>query len=256
MLVMASVPVSAQMRERGGHAGASAGTGASVNQRQQHQQQRIQQGVRQGDLTRGESRQLQGQSRDIRREEHAFRSDGRFTPAERQHVQRDLNQQSRDIHRERNDGQRRFGQDGPRDHAGSRPSHGGQGNHYGWQNGQSGGQGNHYGWQNGHSGGQGNHYGWQGNQHGGQGSTRAFDRRYDNAQQDQRQNIQRGIHSGELTRQEAGRLMTEQRRLEAQERRYLADGRLNSWERADMTQDLNRARQHIYNETHDAQERR
>ncbi len=50
--------------------------------------------------------------------------------------------------------------------------------------------------------------------------------------------------------------MSEQRRLEAQERRYLADGRLSSRERADMTQDLNRARQHIYNETHDAQERR
>lgn len=231
MLVAASVPVTAAERERNG-----------VNQRQQNQQQRIQQGVRQGDLTRGETRQLQGQARDIRREEHAFRSDGRFTPAERHHVQRDLDRQSRDIHRERNDGQRRFGHDGPRDHAGSRPNRGGYGNHYGWQRNPS-------GWQ-------GNHYGWQGNHFGGQGSTRAFDRRYDNAQHDQRQRIQQGIRSGELTRQEAGRLMTEQRRLEAQERRYLADGSLSRWERADMMQDLNRASRHIYNETHDAQTRR
>ncbi len=230
MLMAASVPVAAEMRERG------------INQRQHNQQQRIHQGWRQGDLTRGEARQLQGQARDIRREEHAFRSDGRFTPAERQHVQRDLDRQSRDIHRERNDGQRRFGHDGPRDHAGSRPDHGRPGNHYGWQRNPFGGQGNHYGWQ-------GNHYG-------GQGSTRAFDRRYDQAQHDQRQRIERGIRSGELTRHEATRLMDEQRRLEAQERRYLADGVLTRAERADMTQDLNRARQHIYNETHDAQVRR
>lgn len=231
MLVAASVPVTAAERERNG-----------VNQRQQHQQQRIQQGVRQGDLTRGETRQLQGQARDIRREEHAFRSDGRFTPAERHHVQRDLDRQSRDIHRQRNDGQRQFGHDGTRDHASSRPNRGGHGNHYGWQ-------GNHSGWQHNASGGHGNHFG-------GQGSTRAFDRRYDNAQHEQRQRIQQGIRSGELTRQEAGRLMTEQRRLEAQERRYLADGFLSRAERVDMTQDLNRARQHIYNETHDAQTRR
>lgn len=217
MLVAASVPVTAAERERNG-----------VNQRQQHQQQRIQQGARQGDLTRGETRRLQGQARDIRREEHTFRSDGRFTPAERHHVQRDLDRQSRDIHRERNDGQRRFGHDGPRDHAGSRPNRGWQGNHYGWQR---------------------NHFG-------GQGSTRAFDRRYDNAQHDQRQRIQQGIRSGELTRQEAGRLMAEQRRLESQERSYLADGSLSRWERADMMQDLNRASRHIYNETHDAQARR
>jgi hypothetical protein len=217
MLVAASVPVTAAERERSG-----------ANQRQQPQQQRVQQGAQQGNSARGDARQFQGQSRDAGREQHAARSGDRSNAAERQHVQRDHERQSRDVHRERNDGQRRFGHDGPRDHAGSRPNRGGQGNHYGWQ----------------------------GNHNGGQGSTRAFDRRYDNAQQDQRQSIQRGIRSGELTRQVASRLMTEQRRLEAQERRYLADGSLSRRERADMTQDLNRARQHIYNETHDAQERR
>ena len=210
MLVAASVPVTAAERERSG-----------ANQRQQPQQQRVQQGAQQGNSARGDARQFQGQSRDAGREQHAARSGDRSNAAERQHVQRDHERQSRDVHRERNDGQRRFGHDGPRDHAGSRPNRG-----------------------------------WQGNHNGGQGSTRAFDRRYDNAQQDQRQSIQRGIRSGELTRQEASRLMTEQRRLEAQERRYLADGSLSRRERADMTQDLNRARQHIYNETHDAQERR
>lgn len=76
-----------------------------INQRQHNQQQRIEQGWRQGDLTRGETRQLQHQTRDIRREEHAFRSDGRFTPAEHQHVQRDLDRLSQNIHRERHDGE-------------------------------------------------------------------------------------------------------------------------------------------------------
>jgi len=251
ILIAASVPVTAAERGRSGASGAS---GAS--QRQQPQQQRVQPGAQQGNSARGDARQFQGQARDAGREQHASRSADRSNPSERQHAQRNHERQSRDVHGERNDGQRRFGHDGSRDHAGSGSNRGGQGNHYGWQNGRSGGQGNHYGWQNGRSGGQGNHYGWQGNHNGGQSPTRAFDRRYDHAQQDQRQDIRQGIRSGELTRQEAGRLTSEQRRLEAQERRYMADGRLSSRERADMTQDLNRARQHIYNETHDAQERR
>ena len=200
---------------------AADGRERSINQRQHNQQFRIREGVRQGDLTRGEGRQLQHQARDIRREERAFRSDGRFTPAERREVQRDLDRQSRDIRRERHDGDRRFSYDGQRYRAGSRPD-----------------------------------YEWRGNQYGWQGSTRAFDRRVDHIQLNQRQHIEQGIRSGELTRREARRLMAEQRAIEAEERRYLADGVLTQWERTDLMRDLNVAGRHIYNEMHDAQARR
>src|SRR6185503_753613 len=261
MFLAASLPVSAQMRERGSSAG---------QRPQQQQQPRVQQGAQQGNATRGDSRQVQHSSPAVRGEQHASRSDGRATPGQHPQAGRDSDRNSHDVRNERHDGDRRFGRNddhrGYDQHQRNAGNHGGNGNHYGWSNGNhygwsngnhnGGSNGNHNGWQNGRSGGQGNHYGWQGNHNGGQSSTRAFDRRYDNAQQDQRQDIRQGIRSGELTRQEASRLMGEQRRLEAQERRYMADGRLSSRERADMTQDLNRARQHIYNETHDAQERR
>ena len=239
MFLAASLPVSAQMRERGSSAG---------QRPQQQQQPRVQQGAQQGNATRGDSRQVQHSSPAVRGEQHASRSDGRATPGQHPQAGRDSDRNSHDVRNERHDGDRRFGRNddhrGYDQHQRNAGNHGGNGNHYGWSN------GNHNGGSN------GNHYGWQGNHNGGQSSTRAFDRRYDNAQQDQRQDIRQGIRSGELTRQEASRLMGEQRRLEAQERRYMADGRLSSWERADMAQDLNRARQHIYNETHDAQERR
>jgi len=239
MFLAASLPVSAQMRERGSSAG---------QRPQQQQQPRVQQGAQQGNATRGDSRQVQHSSPAVRGEQHASRSDGRATPGQHPQAGRDSDRNSHDVRNERHDGDRRFGRNddhrGYDQHQRNAGNHGGNGNHYGWSN------GNHNGGSN------GNHYGWQGNHNGGQSSTRAFDRRYDNAQQNQRQDIRQGIRSGELTRQEASRLMGEQRRLEAQERRYMADGRLSSRERADMTQDLNRARQHIYNETHDAQERR
>ena len=217
MLVAASVPVTAAERERNG-----------VNQRQQYQQQRIQQGVRQGDLTRGETRQLQGEARDIRREEHAFRSDGRFTPAERQQVNRNLDQLSHNIYRERQDGDRRFGRNEGHSGFDRQPRYAG---YQGW---------------NGHQGWNGQHY----------GQGRAFDPRVDRAQAQQRERIAQGIRSGQLTRAETDRLMAEQRSIQAEERRYRADGVLTRAERADLYGDLNAASQHIYNETHDAQTRR
>ena len=241
MFLAASLPVSAQMRERG--------SSASQRPQQQQQQQRVQPAARQANTsTRSDTHQAQAPSRDARGEQHASASNGRYTPGQHPQANRDSDRNSHDVRNERHDGDRHFGRNddhrGYDQHQRNDGNRGGNGNHYGWSN------GNHNGGSN------GNHYGWQGNHNGGQSSTRAFDRRYDNAQQDQRQDIRQGIRSGELTRQEASRLQGEQRRLESQERRYMADGRLSSWERADMAQDLNRARQHIYNETHDAQERR
>lgn len=198
---MVAAPQAADGRER------------NINQRQHNQQFRIREGIRQGDLTRGEARQLQHQAQDIRREERAFRSDGRFTAAERHETQRDLDRLSQNIRHERHDGARRFGHDG-------HDSGFGRGHAFG------------------HS------------------STRAFDRRVDHVQHDQRQRIAQGLRSGALTRHEAGRLMAEQRAIEAEERRYLADGIVSWAERADLLQDLNAAARHIYNESHDAQVRR
>lgn len=73
------------------------------NARQHRQDARIRQGVRSGELTVGEARTLGAESRAIRREERAFESDGSYTPAERAHVERDLNRLGRDIYREKHD---------------------------------------------------------------------------------------------------------------------------------------------------------
>ena len=177
-----------------------------VNHRQHIQQQRIQQGVRSGELTRNESRNLQGQAREIRREERNYKADGNFTRAERADVHRDLNRLSRDIRRERHDGQQRF------DPRRFDPRHGSSG-----------------------------HFGSRG---------------VDRMQKHQRDRVAQGIRSGELTRAEASRLMAEQRAIRQEERAYRADGVLTGYERRDLWQDLNAASRHIYNETHDGQERR
>lgn len=202
-----------------------------VNQRQHNQQQRIQQGVRSGELTRNETRNLQGQAREIRREERNYKADGNFTRAERADVHRDLNHMSRDIRREKHDGQQRFdnrrndhaGFDHRRnDHAGFDPRR--------FDNGR-------FDPRHGNPG----HFG-----------SRDIDR----MQQMERERIQRGIRSGELTRNEASRLIAEQRMIAQEERRYRADGILTRDERRDLRQDLNAANRHIYKETHDDQERR
>lgn len=218
-------PASAQARERG------------VNARQHHQSQRIHEGWRQGDLTRGEARGLERAARDVRREERAFRSDGRFTPAERREVHRDLDRLSHEIDRERHDGDRRFSHRG----ADQRFGHGAE-HRFPRHDAQ------HpfdrhpdHGWNARHQG-----HGWS---HGG-GS------RIDRIQQHQHERIVQGIRSGELTRHEAQRLFAEQRAIRAEERAYRSDGVLTRAERADLYRDLNAAGQHIYNETHDAEMRR
>ena len=74
-------------------------------------------------------------------------------------------------------------------------------------------------------------------------------------QERQRERILQGMRSGELTPREAARLIAEQRMIREDERRYRADGVLTRDERRDLWQQLNAASRHIYNETHDAQER-
>lgn len=78
-----------------------------VNQRQHNQQDRIQQGVKSGELTRGEAHRLEGEQRNIRREERAYKADGQLTRAERADLHHDQNRASRDIYQQKHDAQRR-----------------------------------------------------------------------------------------------------------------------------------------------------
>ncbi|BAN35645.1 hypothetical protein SCD_n01834 [Sulfuricella denitrificans skB26] len=77
-----------------------------------------------------------------------------------------------------------------------------------------------------------------------------------NARQvNQRERIQQGVRSGELTRGEARQLGTEQRSVRQEERQYKSDGVLTKTERKDLQQDLNVVSKDIYNEKHDAERR-
>jgi hypothetical protein len=244
-----AVPAAAADGERG------------VNARQGMQHSRIAQGVREGDLTRGETRRLQGEAQDIRSEERASRSDGDLSRGERRHLQGDLNGLSRDIRDERHDGERRFGNRGDDRRFGShgddrrfgsrgddrRAAFRGRGHAYGrygddrrfWGRGAD----RRFGPHDGHS-----RFGDQWGHRSNAGVNRM--------QAQQHRNIVQGMRSGELTRHEARRLMGEQRMIARQERAYLADGRLNRSERRDLYGDLRDANGHIYNQTHDAQTRR
>jgi len=89
-------------------AGAMALAGSSeagINARQRRQQERIAQGVRSSEVTQREAVRLDTEQRRIRREERAFRSDGRLSPWERADLSRDLNRASRDIERQKHDRQ-------------------------------------------------------------------------------------------------------------------------------------------------------
>jgi hypothetical protein len=74
-----------------------------INAHQHHQRARIQQGVRSGELTRGETRRLAEEQRDIRQLERAYKSDGSLTTAERHDLRHEQRQASRDIYRQKHD---------------------------------------------------------------------------------------------------------------------------------------------------------
>lgn len=215
-----------------------------VNARQHHQQQRIHEGVRQGDLTRGEARHLQREAHDVRVKEREYRADGRFTPAERRDVQRDLDRVSGDIHRERHDGDRR--------HWNAGSDHPGRGHAYGHNSGGHPGQGHAYGRDRRAQ--HGTHYGSNyGSYYGGPG--RGWGQSIDRRQYDQRERIEQGLRSGALTREEARSLAAEQRAIRQEERAYRSDGVLTRAEREDLWRDLNVAGRNIYTQTHDAERR-
>ncbi len=74
-------------------------------------------------------------------------------------------------------------------------------------------------------------------------------------QRNERNRIAQGVRSGELTRDEAKGLRSEQRDIRRLEREYKSDGKLTRDERKDLHQDLNAASKNIYNEKHDDERR-
>ena len=79
-----------------------------IEARQRHQNARIEQGERSGALTYRESERLERQEARIERQEDRYQaSGGRFTPAERARIQRELNRESLRIYNQKHDGQYR-----------------------------------------------------------------------------------------------------------------------------------------------------
>ena len=74
-------------------------------------------------------------------------------------------------------------------------------------------------------------------------------------QHNQRERIQQGVRSGELTRRETGRLVEEQRDVRQLERAYKSDGTLTGAERRDLQHEQNQASRDIYRQKHDEQDR-
>lgn len=70
-------------------------------------------------------------------------------------------------------------------------------------------------------------------------------------QENQRDRIQQGIRSGQLTKDEVTSLKAEEKSIRQEEKAYKSDGVLTKDERKDLHQDLNQASKDIYAEKHD-----
>lgn len=81
------------------------------------------------------------------------------------------------------------------------------------------------------------------------------DPRVNARQHNQRERIQQGVRSGELTRHEARNVAEDQRDIRQLERAYKSDGELTAAERLDLRHEQNQASREIYREKHDGQDR-
>jgi hypothetical protein len=81
------------------------------------------------------------------------------------------------------------------------------------------------------------------------------DPRVNTRQQAQRERIQQGVRSGELTRREAHSAREDQRDIGQLERAYKSDGKLTGAERRDLNHEQNQASRELYRDKHDAQDR-
>jgi hypothetical protein len=82
-------------------------TGQTIQQRKNNQQERIGQGVRSGELTRGETRNLEHREASVNREEHAMRraDGGHLTAGDKAALTRQQNNISRSIDKDKHNAQ-------------------------------------------------------------------------------------------------------------------------------------------------------
>ena len=71
----------------------------------------------------------------------------------------------------------------------------------------------------------------------------------------QKDRIKQGVHSGELTKEEAKSLRGEQKAIREKERAYKSDGNLTKDERKELHQELNESSKHIAEEKQDTEKR-
>ena len=72
-------------------------------------------------------------------------------------------------------------------------------------------------------------------------------------QENQHDRIAQGVHSGQLTKEEAKDLASTQKEIRKEEAQYKSDGKLTADERKDLHQDLKAASKDICQEKHDAE---
>ena len=77
----------------------------------------------------------------------------------------------------------------------------------------------------------------------------------DQRQENQRDRIQQGVASGELTRAETARSRKDQREIKRTEKRVKADGEVTKRERARLQRKENKASRKLRRNKHDAQDR-
>lgn len=72
----------------------------------------------------------------------------------------------------------------------------------------------------------------------------------------QRERIEQGVRSGQLTRDELKEIHAEQREIRKEEREYRSDGKFTREERADIQRELNQSSRNVYEEKHDDETRK
>lgn len=99
LLGITLLPMAAQAASPNHHPG-------SINARERRQDRRIEQGERRGSLTYRESQRLERRDARLERQEARMRrSGGKFTVAERERLQHEMNRNSRNIYRQKHDKQ-------------------------------------------------------------------------------------------------------------------------------------------------------
>jgi hypothetical protein len=80
--------------------------GQTINQRKDNQQERIGQGVQSGQLTAGETRNLEGKEAGLNHEEHAMRAadNGHLTAGDRAVINHQQNRMSQNIYADKHNG--------------------------------------------------------------------------------------------------------------------------------------------------------